>query len=128
MIVTVSHGLLLGLALVIIALCVYGVITPKGLIGLVMGVWDKSYAMFLAVVVRIALGVLILVAAETSRFPTVFFIIGWISIVAAIAIAIVGKERIGKVIGWGMQLPQLLMRMWCLFGVAFGLFLGYGVI
>jgi hypothetical protein len=93
-----------------------------------MGVWDKSYAMFLAVVVRLAFGALILVAAETSRFPTVFLIIGWISIVAAIAIAIVGKERIGKVIRWGIQLPPLMMRSWCVFGVAFGLFLGYGVI
>jgi len=127
MIATMSHQLILGLALVITLLCVYGVITPKDLIGLVMGVWDKSYAMFLAVGVRLALGVLILVAAETSRFPTAFIVIGWISIVAAISIAFIGKERIGKVIKWGTQLPPLLMRGWCVLGLIFGLFLGYGV-
>lgn len=124
---TILHYLILCFAMVITVLSAYGVVAPGSLTDWVMGEWEKRYAMPLAVGVRLLLGIVILLAAESSRFPTVFIVIGWIMIIAAILIPMAGKDRVGKLISWLNQQPPILVRIWCSFGVLFGLFLGYGV-
>lgn len=113
--------------MMITLLSAYGVFSPAGLTKTVFGVFDKPYTMHLAVGVRLVLGAALILAAPESRFPIGFLVLGWAAIVAAVLIAIAGKERIKKVMEWGTRQPPLAMRAWCLLGVAFGAFLFAGV-
>jgi hypothetical protein len=127
MTISLLHGVILGVAIMITMLCIYGVLSPRSLTNWLVGFWPKPYAMPMAIIGRLVLGVVFILAAETSRFPDFFTIVGGLSIAAAVLIPIVGKEKVGKVIAWGGEQSPMVMRLWCLFGVMIGLLLGYGV-
>lgn len=114
-------------AVIICATSAFGVYSPGRLIDLVMSVWEKKASLHFAVIVRLALGALLILAAPGTKFPVVFQALGWLAIVAAIIIPFAGRERIGRFIGWWAQRPRFIIRMWCLLGVVFGGFLLYGV-
>ena len=82
--------------------------------------------LYLAVGIRLLLGVALIVAAPASLFPLVFRVIGVIAILAALALPIMGIERIRRLVGWFAALPSLALRLWLVFGFAFGAFLVYG--
>jgi len=121
------HGAVLGLAILITMICVYGVLSPKAMTGWMLNFWEKPSAFYAAVIGRLVMGALFILVAATSRLPDLFMIIGGLSIAAAVIIAIVGRDRVDKVIRWGMRLPPMIMRLWCLMGVGLGLLMGYGV-
>jgi hypothetical protein len=127
MTISLLHGVILGVAIMITMLCIYGVLSPRSLTNWVIGFWPKPYAMPIAIIARLVLGVVFILAAETSRLPELFTIVGGLSIAAAVLILVIGKEKVGKVIAWGGEWSPIVMRLWCLFGVIFGLLLGYGV-
>jgi hypothetical protein len=124
---TLIHGAVLGVAILITMLSMYGVISPKSLANWMSGFMDKAYALPVAVISRIVIGVIFLLAAETTRYPDVFFLICGLSILVALLMPVVGKEKIDKFIRWGSGLPSIVIRLWCVLGVAIGLLLGYGV-
>ena len=53
-------------------------------------------------------------------------IIGWLMIVAAVVLPIVGRERIVRLVNWVAAWPAVAMRAWLIVGFAFGAFLVYG--
>ena len=69
----------------------------------------------------------LIVAAPPARFPTLFAVLGWISIAAAIALPLFGRARLRALLGWFERMPTTLVRLWLVFGVVFGAFLLYGV-
>jgi hypothetical protein len=103
-------------------------LAPEKIMKLVYGVMDKDWGIHAAVVVRLLLGAALIIAAPGSRFPQIFEIIGWIAIVAAIAIVFMGRERLRRFIAWFERLSQAMIRTWLLFGIAFGAFLVYGIL
>jgi hypothetical protein len=52
-----------------------------------------------------------------------FRVLGWITIAAAVVLVFVGQQRIRALIEWVAERPPALLRVWFLFGVAFGAFL-----
>jgi uncharacterized membrane protein len=55
-------------------------------------------------------------------------IIGWISILSAIIILFMGRERINNLMDWLEERPALLLRLWMVFGAAFGAWIIYGIL
>lgn len=106
----------------------FGVYAPVRLVGLVASVWEKRASLYFAVIVRLILGVLLILAAPVTKFPVAFQALGWLAIVAAIIIPFVGRERLTRFIVWWMERPRVVVRIWCLLGVIFGGFLLYGVL
>lgn len=106
----------------------FGVYAPVRLVGLVTSVWEKRASLYFAVIVRLILGVLLILAAPVTKFPVAFQALGWLAIVAAIIIPFVGRERLTRFIVWWMERPRVVVRIWCLLGVIFGGFLLYGVL
>ena len=103
-----------------------GIVAPAKFIGVVRSVMDRPGVLYLAVIVRVALGVLLIAAAPVSRFPLLFLVFGWIAIAAALAIPFIGYVRMVRLMEWFVRMPAAAIRGWLIFGLAFGAFLIYG--
>lgn len=129
MLVIVSQIIVLAIGVTVGALSVWGLFAPGKLMTLVASALDKPSGIYIAVVVRLVMGVALITVAPASLFPTTFLVLGLIAIVAAVGVAIAGQERLRRLIAWWSErLPTSVTRLWLLFGIAFGAFLVYGVI
>jgi len=107
----------------------WGLFAPKKLMTLVTSAMDQQWGIYLAVLVRLVLGAALIGVAPVSLFPVVFQALGWIAIVAAVVLAIAGRERVRNfIVWWSERFSVSVIRMWLLFGIAFGGFLVYGVL
>ena len=127
MTVLISQYTVYLFGVVIVALSVWGVVVPNRLIALVTGSMNRGSGLYVRIGSRVVLGVALIVAAPPARFPTLFAVLGWISIAAAIALSLFGRASLGALLGWLERMPTTLVRLWLVFGVVFGAFLLYGV-
>jgi hypothetical protein len=109
----------------IAALGAAGVVSPRVLIGLVDSVWRGSRGIYGVVAVRLVLGVVLVVAAPDCRFPEIVRILGLLSLVSAVVLPLLGRERLRRLVEWWISRPGGFIRAWSLVAVAFGVFLGY---
>ncbi len=127
MISLVSQSIVFLIGVLVCVLSLWGCFVPDRLTKLVMRVVDRDWGIYFAVVVRLLMGAALIVAAPVSRFPLIFEILGWIAIVAAVALILIGRERLAALAAWFLRCPAWLIRLWLLFGMAFGGFLIYGI-
>lgn len=107
----------------------WGIFAPEKLLTLVTSTIDQHWGIYFAVIVRLVLGAALIGVAPASLFPIVFQALGLIAIVAALALLVAGRERIREfIVWWSERFSTLIIRMWLLFGMAFGAFLVYGVL
>ena len=123
MIAETSRLIIQIVAVLILAGCVFGLVAPQGFIGVVRQVMAKPSGWIFAVVIRILLGAALLTAAQGSRFPLVFTILGWIAIAAAIGILLMGHSRLQSIVAWVERWGPTAMRIALAFGAAFAGFL-----
>ncbi len=128
MVITVSQVVILVIGIIICVLAAWGIYSPQGLVQRSREIMVKNWSIYFAVIVRLLLGLALIIAASVSRFPLVFLILGWVVIVAAVAAAFMGRERLRRFADWWLkQFSPLGIRVWLLFAIAFGGFLIYGV-
>jgi hypothetical protein len=118
-------ALVVILGALIAALGAAGVVSPRVLIGFVDSVWRRPRGIYGVVAVRLVLGVVLVVAAPDCRFPEIVRILGVLSLVAAVVLPLLGRERLRRMIDWWISRPGGFIRAWSLAAVAFGVFLGY---
>lgn len=82
----------------------------------------------IAVVVRLILGIALITYAAESRFPVALQIIGWLSVTAAIILAIIGRSRFKALIEWGLSHVSSFGRGAGLLAIFLGGFLIYAVL
>jgi hypothetical protein len=111
----------------IAALGVLGLIRPASLIRFVSAAWRSRAGLYLAIILRLVLGVALIGAASGSRFPDALGILGIISIVAALVASSVGFERLRAFVRWWTVRPSGFIQAWALVAAAFGVFLVYAV-
>ncbi len=128
MIIQLSQAVVLVLGVTVLVLSLWGMYSPASLMKMVSQTMDRAYGMYIAVIVRLVLGAALIIAAPVSHFPTVFLILGWIAIVAAVGLVLIGRERVRRTIRWFERHSVAAIRLWLLFGMAFGAFLVYGVL
>ena len=114
--------------ILIVLLSLWGISSPERLLRMVRRILDKSWGMHLAVVARIILGVSLLIAAPASKFIVLFTVLGWLTLIAAAALPIIGRERLVPLLDWFQGLSSLIIRLWLMFGVLFGVFMLYGIL
>lgn len=127
MIIDVARLVVLIFGIVIAVLSIWGIYAPRRLIQIVKGVMEHDLGIHFAVLVRLVMGAALILVAAGTRFPGVFAVLGWITIVAAVALPIVGKDRLRRFIAWFDRSSPGLVRLWLIFGITFGGFLIYGV-
>jgi hypothetical protein len=77
----------------------------------------------LAVALRLILGVILIVQAGDSRYPFAIETIGWLSIVAAVLFAVIGRNNFVKLMSWALSQVKTLGRVGGVIASAFGAFL-----
>jgi uncharacterized membrane protein YfcA len=123
---TIPQSIIIAFGVVMCATCAISIYSPSRLIRAVRTHWDNKWGIYSAVVVRVVLGALLILAAPDTKFPVVFKALGIFFIVGAIAIAFAGRKPISALMAWVERLSPLLIRFYLLFGIAFGVFLIYG--
>ena len=104
------------------------VINPEVIFGFLRNNLDKLVLHILAVVVRLVLGALLIYQSNISKFPFVIEIIGWLSIVAAIFLAVMGRRNFNRLMSWALSLSKPFGRVGGVLAVAFGAFLIYAFV
>jgi len=129
MVIFISQIIVLVFGVTILVAAGWGLFVPDKLMTLVRSTMDQNWGIYTAVVVRLVLGAALIGVAPASLLPIVFQALGLITIVAAVALAVAGRERIRKfIVWWSERFSASINRMWLLFGLAFGAFLVYGVL
>lgn len=129
MVIVVSKIVVLTLGFVVFLLAAWGVVVPDALMKLVKSTMDQRWGLHFAVVVRLALGAALIGVAPVARFPVTFQVLGVITLIAAVGLAIAGPVRLRRFLHWWVErFSALANRLWLLFGMAFGAFLVYGVL
>ncbi len=127
MIATGSELIVVVLGISVCVLAAWGIYTPARLVKLVSGVMDQGSGIYIAVIVRLLLGVALIIVAPDSRFPAAFQVLGLVAIFAAAVVAFMGRNRVRRLVGWFERFSPAVVRLWLLFGMAFGGVLIYGV-
>lgn len=127
MVFFIAQDILFLFGITICLLSLWGILFPNRLIKLVKGVMHEGWGMYIAVLARLLLGVSLILAASDSKFPMTFEILGWVTLVAAVVLLFVGRDRISALIAWFERCSNSLIRLWMLFGVVFGGFFIYGI-
>ena len=104
------------------------VINPEVIFGFLRNNLDKLILHILAVVVRLVIGVLLIHQSNVSKFPFVIEIIGWLSIVAAIFFAVIGRNNFNRLLSRALSLAKPVGRVGGILAVCFGAFLIYAFI
>lgn len=112
-------GILLGL------LGAIGLFSPDSLIRVVTRFWMHPRGLFLAMVLRLIFGIIMITAAPQTRAPLTIEIIGVLSIAGAVALPLIGFQRMQRLIGWWTSRSASTLRCWALIALFFGLFLIY---
>ncbi len=104
------------------------VINPPVIFGFLRNNLDKLELHILAIVVRLVLGVLLIYQSNVSKFPFVIEIIGWLSIVAAIFLAVIGRRNFNRLMSWALSFLKPFGRVGGVLAAAFGSFLIYAFV
>ena len=113
-----------AVGVVIAVIGAIGVASPHKLITLLDHVQSPT-RFWLAVFMRVVLGVVFLVVAPDCRLPLVVQIVGVVSLVAAFGILALGRKRLDAFIGWWLRRSPALFRLWASAAIAFGTLLVY---
>jgi hypothetical protein len=104
------------------------VINPEVIFGFLRNNLDKLVLHILAVVVRLVIGALLIYQSNVSKFPFAIDIIGWVSIAAAVFLAVMGRRNFNRLMLWALSLSKPFGRVGGVFAVAFGAFLIYAFV
>lgn len=115
------------LGVVIAGLGILGIVRPGDLVGFVSLAWKSPSGLYLAIAVRLVLGIALIGAASGSRYPDALRILGALSILTAVLVPILGSERVRAFVEWWVGRPCGLIRAWAAFAVVFGVFLVHAV-
>jgi hypothetical protein len=113
------------------AIIVAGIIIlihPETIFGLLRRKSESLSLHILAVVVRLIIGVALILGASESRYPSAISTIGWISIVAASVLAIIGRSNFKRLMSWMLSFSPAIGRIGGVLAMLLGGFLIYAVI
>ena len=89
---------------------------------------EKVWLHVLAIAIRAVMGILLIQYAGESKFPMVIEIIGWLSIAAAAAFSVMGRQTFLRLMSWAFSLLEPYGRAGGMLAMAFGGFLVYAFV
>ena len=108
------------LSIVIVVLSAYGVVLPHRLVGLVRGIASGGLVVWVGVAVRLLLAALLWLTAPVSQTPAGFKVLAALFLLAAIALPLVGRLRLERLLETLASWPPWAIRLPCLLGIAMG--------
>ena len=113
---------LLGILITAAGVLIAG--APKHLIGWISSL-DPGIRFWAAIFVRVAIGVAFLLAAPSCRLPVVVQVVGILSLIAAVAILLIGRRGLDSLLAWWLGRSQSFLRTWSIVAIGFGALLIY---
>ena len=111
--------------------CLSGIvilIKPEMVFGLLRKHSAKIELHILAVAIRLVLGAFLIDQSSTSKYPMAIEIIGWLSIVAAVFFAVIGRNNFTRLMAWALSLVNNIGRVGGGIALSFGAFLIYAFV
>jgi len=118
----ILFGVLITMAGIVI------IINPETLFGFLRNHSEKLVLQVLAVGARVVLGLLLINQSSESRYPLVIEVIGWISLAAAIFLAVIGRRNFSRLMSWALSFVKPYGRLGGMLAAAFGVFLVHAYI
>jgi len=120
---------------VVLALCSSLLLLVEGLIGLttpdvfagVVRFMQTSPAIYAAAAVRVAIGIVLLQAASTSRLPIFLRILGGFVLLGGLLTPFVGRQFAEVILGWWSSHGSALVRLFAAVSLGLGLVTAYAV-
>ncbi|BBL71316.1 hypothetical protein [Methylogaea oryzae] len=109
-------NILLGLA---------GLLFPAYLMQWAARLWRTEYGAYLAISLRVFMSALLIAGAPYCRWPLALQIIGWLSLVEALAAALQSRERFTQLLEWILSRPASFIRGGAGIGMLFGVLILY---
>jgi hypothetical protein len=113
----------LVIGLLIVAQGIVGLVAPATFLQLIELIQTPPNIYF-AAVVRVAFGVVLVVAAPLSRAPFTLRILGAMIVVGGLMTPFVGVRLAEIILGWWSQGPDII-RAWAIGALVLGLFIVY---
>ena len=110
--------------LLMLAMSVMALLAPEKVVETLLR-WPAKQRFFFAFGMRLVLGIIFLLGASETRFPTFISIIGTIVIIAAIALLLLGRRKVDALIEWWLHRTPAFMRIWALVGVVLSALIFY---
>ena len=104
------------------------VINPEIIFGYLRKQLDKVELHIMAVVVRLVLGVLLIYQSSVSKFPFIIELLGWLSLAAAVILAVIGRGYFKRLMFWALSFVKTFGRVGGVLAIAFGAFLIYAFV
>ncbi len=106
----------------------YLLVRPAKFIGQIEALGERAWVYALAIGIRAVLGLILIQQAVNSKFPLVIEVLGWISLVAAIILATLGRRRFTRLMFWIIGKARPIAPVGGFFAVLFGAFLVYAFV
>jgi len=103
-------------------------INPEIIFGYLRGKIDRLGIHILAVTVRLILGVLLVQQSSQSRFPLAIEVLGWLSVIAAVLLALCGRQNFQRLMAWALTFLKPYGRIGGIIAAIFGGFLVYAFV
>jgi hypothetical protein len=120
--------ILIVLGSVICLISLFAIAFPGRLHGATKSVTVTTPLRFKACGVRILFGVIMTLAAGSSRFPQTLRIIGILLIVVGVTVLLLGNARVQALMDWFLRRGPNAIRVGGIIGLLFGGFLTYAVV
>ena len=117
---------LFGVAIVAVGLVV--LVRPSPFVDYLRRYSMTTSMQVLAVAVRIVLGLALILHADQSKFPLVLEIIGWLSLAAAVTVAVIPHAQFKRLVFWVLDRFADYVWIGAIAATGFGLFLVYAVL
>ena len=114
------------IALFAIVVGVVGIVTPDSL--MTMGRYVATpVGLYVIAAIRVAIGVVLMLVAPTSRVPRTLRVVGAVVVVAGLATPLFGVERTRAILDWESTQGTALMRVVAGLVLAIGGFIAFAV-
>ena len=117
--------MLFGTATIVAGIII--MINPETVFGLIRKKLESLGLHILAVVVRVVLGIALIMYAPESKYPTAILILGWITIIAASVLGIMGRTNFKRLMSWALRFSHSFLRIGGFLAILFGGFLIHAV-
>ena len=125
---TIWQLIIVMIAFGMVLLSAFCVIFPQKLIHGMPHLVNSKLAKYSDITIRIFLGISLVLSAETAIFPLLFTILGYLSLVAVIAIIVLGTSKLEAIIKYITDiLPVWAVRLVCAFSVFLFAFLIHNI-
>jgi hypothetical protein len=119
--------LALTLSVLLSALGLHGIISPEHLAAFAR-LFLTPRGLWVAAAIRVALGVVFVLAAPESRLPWTLRAVGTVSILGGVITPVLGIDRHRQILDWWMGRGAGFRRSWSMVALVLGVILTYATI